>query len=98
MATLQDIQGLVDKAQTRIAHQEQEYVATVLWPEIKSMLGQCDDLEWSYRGDMSKLIYKRLNEQSLHGMPARIDLKQLRRDLQTGKVQAPTEPHKWLPW
>jgi hypothetical protein len=99
MSTLKEIQGLVDEAQAKIA--DRAYLLTVLWPEIKSMLGQCDDLEWIYRGDMSKLIYKRLNEQPLHGTPAQINLERLKGDLKTGKVQVPAEPDdvfKWLPW
>jgi hypothetical protein len=98
MATLREIQALVNEAQAKMA--DLVYVQTALWPEIKRMLGDCIDLEWAYRGDMSKLIYKGLNEHPLHGTPAPIDLERLKGDLESGKVQVsePAEVRKWIPW
>ena len=101
MSTLVEIQGLVNEAQRKIREGDRVRVQTVLWPQIKTTLSQSDDLEWKYRGDMAKLIYKHLDEQNLQGgPPTPINLEQLKADLQAGRVQAP-EParvYKWLPY
>jgi hypothetical protein len=107
MATLQAIQGLVNEAKEKIADPNvdleafRKYVRTILWPEIKSRLGQCTDLQWIYREDMSLLIYKWLNELSLNAMPVRLDLELLKGGLiaETAKVPAkPDDVIVWLPW
>ena len=102
MLTLHEIQDLVVQARGEIQNGNRNRVQTVLWPAIKSKLGQCSDLEWSYRGDMGRLIYKYLNDQGLQGattLPP-INLEQKRNDLKAGKVKAdemkPISP--WIPW
>lgn len=102
MSTLQEIQNLVIQAGGEIQKGNRNGVQTVLWPAIKSKLGQCTDLEWSYRGDMGRLIYKYLNDLTLQGVPKPppINLEQKRNDLKAGKVKAdemkPISP--WIPW
>ena len=104
MSTLQEIQNLVVQARGEIQKGNRNGVQTVLWPNIKSMLGQCTEteLEWSYRETMGRLIYKYLNDLTLQGVPKppAINLEQKRNDLKAGKVKAdemkPISP--WIPW
>ena len=102
MSTLQDIQERVVEARGEIQKGNRNRVQTVLWPDIKSKLGQCTELEWSYRGDMGRLIYKYLNDLTLQGatiLPP-INLGKVKIDLKAGKVKAddmkPISP--WIPW
>lgn len=102
MSTLQEIQNLVVHARGEIQKGNRNSVQTVLWPDIKSKLGQCTDLEWIYRENMGRLIYKYLNDLGLQGVPKppAINLEQKRNDLKVGKVKAdemkPISP--WIPW
>jgi hypothetical protein len=101
MATLKQIQEKVNQAQEVIRNRNFDHVRTVIWPSIKTDLGQCVDLDWKYRGDMGRLIYKNLNEQNLQGgisMP--INLEQQKAALQAGNVTVPepTQVYRWLPY
>lgn len=98
MSTLQEIQGWVDDAFKNIANRP--YVQTTPWPQIKTLLIDCIDLEEFYRGEMRKLIYERLNKHPLHGAPTSIKLQTLEGDLRAGKVQAiePAAAYIWLVW
>jgi hypothetical protein len=100
MVTLLEIQELVDKAQRKIEEGDSESVETVLWPDIKNKLGQCTELEWSYREPMKRIIFKRLNEQKLHTTPRPIQLEKYKRDLKEGKVKESehSEIPSWIPW
>lgn len=100
MATLLEIQELVDEAQRKIEEGDLDSVKTVLWPDIKSKLGQCTELEWIYREDMKRLIHKNLDEQDLHAPHTPIILEKLKRNLKAGKVKAPEPAQRpsWIPW
>jgi hypothetical protein len=100
MPTLQDVQARVNEAQAKIKEGDSNRVQTVIWPAIKIALSQTTDLEWKYRGDMAKLIYKRLNDQTLHAMPTSINVERLKADLEAERVPVPepTQVYKWLPW
>ncbi len=99
MASLQDIQELVDRAQEEIRIGNSDHVKEVIWPNIKDALSQCTELEWNCCEDMKKLIHKHLDEQGLHGeKPETINLKQLKEGLEKGSVQVPeqTQIIEWL--
>lgn len=100
MVTLVEIQELVDKAQRKIEEGDLESVEKVLWPDIKSKLGQCTELEWSEREDLARHVFKDLNEQRLHATPRPINLEKLKRRLKEGKAKAPEPEHipYWIPW
>jgi len=100
MPTLNDVQQEVNKALEKIRDGDLGDVKTVLWPKIKSMIPQCTDLNEIDPMDMGRLVYKRLNEQSLHAAPTPINLVSLKSALEARTVQVP-EPaalFKWLPW
>jgi hypothetical protein len=67
MASLIDIQQMVNQALGEIQKRNFRDVQAIYWPQIKTALGQCVDLEWQYRGDMGSLIYKHMNDQNLQG-------------------------------
>jgi hypothetical protein len=101
MATLKQIQEKVNQAQEVIRNRNFDDVKTVIWPSIKTDLGQCDDLEWKYRRNMGLLIYKHLNDQNLQGgIPTPIILEQQKAALQAGMVTVPepAQVYKWLPY
>lgn len=98
MATLRDVQDVLDKALPKIT--DDDYVEIVLWPKIEKLLPQCTDFEGVYPGDMGSLIYQWLKGHSLHGVPAAINLNRLKEALKTGRVNVsePDEVFKWLSW
>ena len=100
MVTLVEIQELVDKAQRKIEEGDLESVQKVLWPDIKSKLGQCTELQWEEREYFQRHVFKDLNEHKLHATPRRINLEELRRRQKQGKAKAPETEHRhyWIPW
>jgi hypothetical protein len=100
MPALEEIQKLVDEALADFINRNFDHVRTVIWPAIKTKIGEYTGLDLSGRRALGWLIYKRLNELTLQAMPTPINVEWLKANLEAGREQVyePMQVYKWLPW